>query len=82
MNIDYKLTKTHSSHFLSPLGSRSVEREWATIRSVLTELLESSVLRQFAQVWEDIGIEEENRASRRETMRAHLQVRNVNVSVH
>ena len=35
--------------------------------------MELPVIKQFAVVWEDMGLEEKHRASRRATMKEHLQ---------
>lgn len=47
--------------------------EIKTIQSCIGELLELPVIKQFALVWEDMGLEQKHRASRRATIKEHLQ---------
>ena len=57
--------------------SRSVKKglvvtEVSAIQATLSEICNDEVIDRFAEVWEDIGLEEGHRKDRRETIRKHL----------
>ena len=49
-----------------------VATEVSAIRATLGEICSDEVINRFAEVWEDIGLEEGHRKDRRETIRKHL----------
>ena len=49
-----------------------MESELTLLKATLGELVESPVVREFASVWEEMGLSEEVRKTRRETIQLHL----------
>lgn len=49
-----------------------VVTEVSAIQATLSEICSDEVIERFAEVWEDIGLEEGHRKDRRETIRKHL----------
>ena len=44
----------------------------SAIQATLSEICSDEVIERFAEVWEDIGLEEGHRKDRRETIKKHL----------
>ena len=55
------------------MDSSGANIETRTIQNCIRELMELPVIKQFAVVWDDMGLEEKHRAARRATMKEHLQ---------
>ena len=61
-------------HVFVPCSAKKglVVTEVSAIRETLNEICSDEVIDRFAEVWEDIGLEEAHRKDRRETIRKHL----------
>lgn len=49
-----------------------MESELSLLKVTVSELAESPVLKEFASVWQEMGLTEDLRKTRRETIQAHL----------
>ena len=49
-----------------------MEAELSLLKATVSELAESPVLKEFSSVWQEMGLTEDVRKTRRETIQAHL----------
>ena len=54
------------------LDEEEMEAELSLLKATVSELAESPVLKEFSSVWQEMGLTEDVRKTRRETIQAHL----------
>ncbi|CAI8041453.1 Protein regulator of cytokinesis 1 [Geodia barretti] len=57
---------------MSETKLRDLGPQMEALKAVLSDLLSSPMLEKFARVWQEMGVEDENLATRRDTIRLHI----------
>jgi hypothetical protein len=57
---------------MSETNLRDLGPQMEALKAVLSDLLSSPILEKFARVWQEMGVEDENLATRRDTIRLHI----------